>query len=362
MGEISEACCSSSFDAETMRKSKVGLKRLFITLSLLFSFILGAPFLLKTIEIYRSPLPFSEIDRLSTSIESNPVSFPCSFQAVYVGFDHTYTSANSNEIGFSIESQMREFAPSSGVCGACSDNFSVSVTIDSASSCSGGLWKCGALDGLKLEKNAADLDNEVDEYLKAVLGTGEEKVYTVVVVNKDGEKGVRAVVGKYRHAWIVGNFGKEEAEKRIAEIFMKLFVNGGRDEWMIPGEFMPVGADGKVVLSFNLLNADPRDWIYDWDLQEIDQTLLAPIMKALKVVADVSVESQVVIVLIPGLKHLVCRSYIILQNLHCHIGMTNGRVKYSVSKIYLSLYVNFVINLSAYYYRLLIIRVSSHVP
>lgn len=27
---------------------------------------------------------------------------------------------------------------------------------------------------------------------------------------------------------------------------------------------MPVGADGRIVLSFNLLNANPQDWIYDW--------------------------------------------------------------------------------------------------
>ncbi|PNY16750.1 GPI transamidase component pig-s-like protein [Trifolium pratense] len=56
---------------------------------------------------------------------------------------------------------------------------------------------------------------------------------------------------------------------------------------------MPVGADGRIVLSFSLLNADPRDWIYDWDFSEIDETLLQPVIEALKPVADVTVESQV---------------------------------------------------------------------
>ena len=30
-------------------------------------------------------------------------------------------------------------------------------------------------------------------------------------------------------------------------------VNGGKEEGFIHGEFMPVGADGRIVLSFNLL-------------------------------------------------------------------------------------------------------------
>ena len=41
-------------------------------------------------------------------------------------------------------------------------------------------------------------------------------------------------------------------------------VNGGKEEGFIHGEFMPVGADGRIVLSFNLLNSNPHDWVYDW--------------------------------------------------------------------------------------------------
>uniref|UniRef100_A0A7N2LLK1 Uncharacterized protein n=1 Tax=Quercus lobata TaxID=97700 RepID=A0A7N2LLK1_QUELO len=91
-------------------------------------------------------------------------------------------------------------------------------------------------------------------------------------------------------------------------------VNGGKEEGFIHGEFMPVGADGRIVLSFNLLtlthmigfmivvcivifynllNSNSHDCVYDWDFQAIDDTLLAPIIKALGPVANISVESQV---------------------------------------------------------------------
>lgn len=107
----------------------------------------------------------------------------------------------------------------------------------------------------------------MDEVLESVVGgcSGSDsggEVYTVVVMNTGEE--VRAVVGKYRQAWILGRVSEAEAVSRAAEIFVKVFVNGGKEEGLIHGEFMPVGADGMVVLSFNLLNADPRDWIYDW--------------------------------------------------------------------------------------------------
>ena len=90
----------------------------------------------------------------------------------------------------------------------------------------------------------------------------------MVVVDRDDddvEKGVKAVVGKYRHAWIIGReLEVERVVERVAEIFVNVFGNGGREEGLIHEEFMPVGADGRVVLSFNLLNANPHDWIYDW--------------------------------------------------------------------------------------------------
>ncbi|KAA8550613.1 hypothetical protein F0562_002297 [Nyssa sinensis] len=267
-------------------------------------FLLGLPFLLKSIEIYRSPLPFRDIDSLSTATESSPLLFPCGFQAVFVGFDHrTSSKFNADELGFSILGHMRKLTESNLVCGTCGNNYTVSVALDSNTGCvrnqkvkSACSWQCGALTDFNLDDNLKD-DEVFDEYLESVLVGGERcsnlggKVYTVVVVNRDEE--VKAVVGKHRHAWIIGRVSEADAVEKIAEIFVNIFVNGGKEEGLIHGEFMPVGADGRVVLSFNLLNADPRDWIYDWDFQTIDEILLAPIIEALGAVANISVESQV---------------------------------------------------------------------
>ncbi|GMJ09080.1 hypothetical protein HRI_004577200 [Hibiscus trionum] len=55
-----------NFNSKLMRKTKPGLKHLFHTFSVPFSFLLGFSFLWKSVEIYRSPLSFREIDLLST--------------------------------------------------------------------------------------------------------------------------------------------------------------------------------------------------------------------------------------------------------------------------------------------------------
>ncbi|CAA3027305.1 GPI transamidase component PIG-S isoform X1 [Olea europaea subsp. europaea] len=297
MAEISEApsTLDPDFDQENMRKSKPGLKRLTLSLAVLFSFLLGLPFLLKSIEIYRSsPPPFREIDDLSTAIESSPILFPCHFRAVFVNFDpNSYTA---DQLSISVQAHMAKFAAkNSPACGTCASNVTVSVTLDSNSNCiSNGNnvdWKCGALNEFKFAEKHEDglLDEDFASLLDNNSGA---KVYTVVAVKTEQEE-VRAVVGKYRHAWIMGRIFEEEAIEKIAEIFVNVFMNGGKEEGLIHGEFMPLGADGRIVLSFNLLNADPHNWIYDWDFQEIDENLLSPVIDALKPLADVSVESQV---------------------------------------------------------------------
>ncbi|KAM7521827.1 hypothetical protein LguiA_011729 [Lonicera macranthoides] len=297
---------ASDFDFNTMRKTKPGLKRLFLTLTVFISFLLGMPFLLKSIEIYRSPLPFRDIDALSSSIDSNPLLFPCQFQAVFLDFDHTTSGElDVDKLGFSILGHMQKFTGNDPVCGTCGNNYSVSVTLDSGNHCLhnqvasiASSWPCGAMKELKFEGSLKN-DEAFDEYLNSALVGGEgyvengEKVYTAVVVNRKDDEGVRVVVGKHRHAWIVGRDSLVETVEKVAEIFVKIFVNGGKEEALIHGEFMPVGADGRVVLSFNLLNADPHDWIYDWNFQEIDEILLDPIIEALGPLANISIESQV---------------------------------------------------------------------
>lgn len=239
-------------------------------------------------EIYRAPLPFREIDSLSSQTESSLLLFPCHFQAIFVGFE-SKSSINPEAIESSVLKQMVKLTSNSP--GTCSANYTVSVVVDSSSGCVQtrnreylSSWQCGAMGTVDFSD-----DEGVDEVLVDLLGG---KVYSVVVVNLDNEE-VRAVVGKHRHAWIVGRVSEAEAVARVAETFVKVFVNGGKEEGFIQGEFMPVGADGRIVLSFNLLNSDPQDWVYDWDFQAIDETLLAPVIEALEPVANISVESQV---------------------------------------------------------------------
>jgi phosphatidylinositol glycan class S len=120
---------------------------------------------------------------------------------------------------------------------------------------------------------SADLvigDEVFDELLHSALGSGRwdgSRVYTVVVVETDDAEGMRVVVGKHRHAWVVGKADEVKAVSVIGKVFAKYFMNGGIEEGEAgigKGEFMPVGSDGNVVLSFSLLNADPSDWVYDW--------------------------------------------------------------------------------------------------
>ncbi|KAI3911443.1 hypothetical protein MKW98_010330 [Papaver atlanticum] len=292
------------FDPKTMRKTRPGIKRLIMILTVLSSFILGFPFLLKTIGIYRSPLPFHDIDSLSSTLQSNPLHIPCRFQVIYLGFD-AEKKIDAQKLGFMISEQMTKFIGGDPVCGGCGKDYTVSVTVDSGNVCNQNLnggdscfWRCGMID---LSVNLNGNDEGTDEMFHSILSRIENcessggKVYSVVVVNKEDDDvdGVRVVVGKYRHAWLVGKVEEMGAVSSIANVFVKFFMNGGKEEGISKNEFMPVGADGRVVLSFSLLNANPQDWIYDWDFRKIDEDLLAPVVEALAPIANVTVESQV---------------------------------------------------------------------
>ncbi|KAG5017817.1 hypothetical protein JHK85_023953 [Glycine max] len=262
---------------KTTRNTKPGVKRLIISVTVLFSFILGFPLLWKSVKIYRAPLPFDRVDSFSSQIESKPLSFPCRFLAIFIGFDFMVSNGN---VGAAIERKMSDLSHG-GDCGGCGGNYSVSVAV-------GG----GGIDAVYFGGKLRGNDEDADELVKSVVSEyGGGNMYSVVVVNEEGE--VRSVVGKHRHAWIVGRVEEEEAVWRAAEIFVEVFVNGRDEEGSVRSEFMPVGADGRIVLSFSLLNADPRDWIYDWNFREIDETLLWPVIEALQPIANITVESQV---------------------------------------------------------------------
>ncbi|KAJ4828837.1 hypothetical protein Tsubulata_010490 [Turnera subulata] len=276
------------FDPKTMRTTEPGLKRLLLTCTVLLSFILGFPLLWKSVEIYRSPLPFEDIDSVANDVESIPLMFPCHFQVIFINYSPKVSGAlNPEHLKQSISAQITKLTSQTPQCGSCSHKFTLSVTVDSdGSGCSQSdanatphLYNCGGIHVGDL--NFGD-DEGVDEALELVLG------------NRAGVDGERAVVGKYRHAWIQGKDLEVDSEvERVAELLVKVFANGGREEGVIHGEFMPVGADGRIVLSFNLLNADPGDWVFDWDFETIDQTFLVPMIEALAPIANISVESQV---------------------------------------------------------------------
>ncbi|WOL04423.1 GPI transamidase component PIG-S [Canna indica] len=300
--------CAADGDAASQRRPTMpGCKRLLLTLSVLLSFFLGLPFFLKSTEIYRSPLPFDSIDALSRRLQSDPPSLPCRFQVVYLRpvLDRSLPARIRSALAADIMSRTG----GSSACGGCGSDFAVSVTVDSGGECArvdGGvsgscLWSCGAV---SLDGVGGD-DTAVDEFLYSVLreSSGKEcveagggRVYTIVVMERQDNEGVRVVVGKHRHAWIVGKVSEMDAVSIIGNVFVKYFMNGGKEKGELAkgiGKFVPVGADGSVTLSFSLLNADPSDWVYDWKFQEMSKIMLDPLVKALTPIANISIESQV---------------------------------------------------------------------
>ncbi|MQL79107.1 hypothetical protein Taro_011528 [Colocasia esculenta] len=300
-------------DSGSRRDTKPGIKRLLLTLSVLFSFLLGLPFLLKSTEIYRSPLPFSSIESLAGRLQSEPPALPCRFQAVFLrpGGDPPL-KAHADRLRSLIYEELRRITADgrSQAWGGCSGNYSVSVAIDSGAGCAyssseseiaGCLWPCGAAGVSSLAFHGDD--EAVDKLLESALGSGGEcpvaapggRVYTCVVGNEE-DGAPRVVVGSHRHAWITGRVPEADAVSRIGKIFARVFMNGGTEEAATAqgkGEFMPVGSDGRLVLSFSLLNANPNDWIYDWEFQQIDEVWLRPAVESLAPIANISVESQV---------------------------------------------------------------------
>ncbi|KAF8664930.1 hypothetical protein HU200_054248 [Digitaria exilis] len=277
------------------RTTKPGVKRLVLTASVLLSFLLGLPFLLKSTEIHRSPLPSDAITALAHRLHSNPPSFPCGLHAVFLRSGSGPPDASlATRLERAISDQL-QLIPAASTAG----NVSVSVTVESAGGCSsssgvGSRWQCGVV-------TTADLvlgDEVFDELLHSALGSGSgdgSRVYTVVIVEIDDAEGMRVVIGKHRHAWLAGKIDEAKSVSVIGKVFVKYFMNGGieGEAGVGKGEFMPVGSDGNVVLSFSLLNADPSDWVYDWEFEKIGERMLNPVVEALRPIAEINIESQV---------------------------------------------------------------------
>uniref|UniRef100_A0ACD5XET6 Uncharacterized protein n=1 Tax=Avena sativa TaxID=4498 RepID=A0ACD5XET6_AVESA len=283
-------------DKPPPRTTKPGSKRLVLTASVFLSFLVGLPFLLKSTEIHRSPLPSDAIADLSRRLHSHPPSFPCALHAIFLrSGPGSSVSSLADQLERAISTQPHGL-PASSTAG----NISVSVTVQSDGSCSSSStvaspWRCGSVTTADLVRG----DEVFDKLLHSALDGSDGdrmKVYTVFIVESDDEKGTRVVIGKHRHAWVVGKVDEAEAVSLIGNVFIKYFMNGGIEEGETgigKGEFMPVGSDGNVVLSFSLLNADPSDWVYDWDFENIGERMLTPVVEALRPIADINIESQV---------------------------------------------------------------------
>lgn len=191
----------------------------------------GSPFLWESIEIYRAPLPFEDIASLSERMHSNPLQFPCKFRAIFIGFDSKPPEELSH-VGDSIFNGITRLTSKAPQCGSCSSYFSVLVAFDTDS---GGFQSrinptsdyCGEIRSVDLDAD----DDTVDDKLEFALGKSYQtggKWYTVVVVN--GHAGFKAVIGKYRHAWIVGNLSEEQAALKLSEICVTMFMNAGIEE------------------------------------------------------------------------------------------------------------------------------------
>ncbi|KAM0862715.1 hypothetical protein ACQ4PT_045093 [Festuca glaucescens] len=284
-------------DKPPPRAAKPGTKRLVLTVSVFLSFLVGLPFLMKSTKIHRSPLPSDAIADLSHRLHSHPPSFPSGIHAVFLRSGRGSTvSSLADQLEWAISTQPHGL-PASSTAGS----ISVSVTVQSGGSCSSrstiaSPWRCGSVTTADWVRG----DEVFDELLHSALGGGGcgdgMKIYTIVIVETDDEKETRVVIGKHRHAWVVGKVDEAEAVSLIGKVLIKYFMNGGIEEGETgigKGEFMPVGSDGNIVLSFSLLNADPSDWVYDWDFENIGERMLNPVVEALRPIADINVESQV---------------------------------------------------------------------
>ncbi|XP_078441219.1 GPI transamidase component PIG-S-like protein [Wolffia australiana] len=308
MAEISEIA-SEEGDGNASPSSEIdtkpGTKRLFLTLSVLLSFLLGLPFLLKSTAIYRAPLPFNSMESLASELKSDPPSLPCRFQVVFLrpGFQQNGKAAAENLREIILKQLKRISERQDPSCGSCNGYYSLSIVIESGDDCfSSGdngercLWKCGMAGSSPLIGEDDEVDERLDSVLRGGLCSSESvgRVYTAIVGNEGYGNG-RVVVGKYRHAWISGGVSEKDTVDILGNIFVKLFMNGGTVEetGQGKGDYMPVGSDGSLVLSFSLLNANPEDWVYDWDFQQVEDKFLAPVVEALAPIASITVESQV---------------------------------------------------------------------
>lgn len=288
------------------RQRKPGRKRLALTLSVAICFVIGIPLWLKSTEVYRTHLPYEAIHSLSTSPMPR---LPCQFNIILLNLNSQIDAEDDSALkhylqGFtSLVSQQLKNRTNENDESGCGSDYIVTASLDCKDKCVSGTnsnlshWPCGLSTYLSSVNISSSDDDEVDELLN--FYTHRESgdlggVYTVLVAGNGntGSHSYRCVIGKHRHAWIVGELSETDVVTLIGEIVRNYFIKGGN---MIENEAvpMPLAADGSATLSFSLLNANPADWIYQWDFEKLEKRFLMPLVEMLAPVATLGVESQV---------------------------------------------------------------------
>ncbi|KAJ7560680.1 hypothetical protein O6H91_04G140300 [Diphasiastrum complanatum] len=322
-----------------IRSRPPGCKRLLVTLSVLISVVAGIPFWWKLTEVYRAPLPFTEIEEHARKASNTALGLPCQLQVIFAippeNFDEAFwIDGLLQDLATSIHQQAKNIiSKQHNGSDCCGSNIGVLVSLDAGEICrrhgqieNRMIWPCGLVQSGILESSFGSSDEVADELLwsfsrqsansETQINSGwpvgrDGGLYTIVVLHNlgsDDRTNLRTVIGKHRHAWISGMnlktpLRKEELTTLIANVgaiflgadasMMGKVREGNSTVPDVAGESMPLAADGTAVLSFSLLNANPTDWIFMWDFEKVEELFLAPIIEAMAPFAQLTVESQV---------------------------------------------------------------------
>ncbi|KAH7403994.1 hypothetical protein KP509_15G004300 [Ceratopteris richardii] len=317
-------------------------ERLYVVSSVLIFFLLGFPVWLKSTEIYRAPLPFAAVEEYSKHVGSSSLTFPCYFHFIFLekwaeDWNETLVIEDLENVVIKASQAIHNIVKKSNSSynyGGCGTSFVVMASLDAGEKCvrtgvPTGLpiWPCGLMRSMPFTLVHQNDNDAVDEFLNRFSSESlidweygaswrgrTSGMYTILSIKENGHNESasgnggyhgtpKAVIGKYRHAWLITSsrnslIANEEIEQ-LSNVVVKFFMNAGGSSHSSKismeekGEFLPLAADGKAILSFSLLNAEPADWIFDWNFNELQVRFLDPILQALQPIGYLEVESQV---------------------------------------------------------------------
>eukprot|EP00898_Chlorokybus_atmophyticus_P008769 jgi/Chlat1/8894/Chrsp92S08206 len=243
--------------------------------ALVVGVLAGLPVWYYTTTVHRAPLPFDAIAALQSAVlaPSSPAAaavqrLPCSVHVVSV----LATSSTTQPVD---ENSTLGLLNTPG---------------DKACQVTRSVVQGSALAEVFVLPSMEETD-EALERLREGLKGGQYEVFVTNSCTANAQRGESVVLGKHRRAWVcVSNFEPETLTRVvpvIAHLMENNFAARGTDVEL------PLSSNASAVLSFSLLNAGPSDWLYGWDFAAIEATYLQPMLDALRPVATLEVESQV---------------------------------------------------------------------